>query len=82
MRESHNHSAAQAGARRLSLVLFLTAAYMGVELAGAVVTGSLALLADVGHVLIDVTGLSLALIAIHFAARPATAENTYGFHRS
>lgn len=44
-------------------------------------TGSLALLADAGHMLTDVAGLGLALLAIKFAERPATPERTYGYYR-
>jgi cobalt-zinc-cadmium efflux system protein len=59
----------------------LTASYMGVEVVGGVLTGSLALIADAGHMLTDVAGIGMALIAIKFAARPATPEKTYGFYR-
>ena len=51
------------------------------EAVGGWVTGSLALLADAGHMLTDVAGLALAVIAMKFAERPATAERTYGYHR-
>ena len=44
-------------------------------------TGSLALLADAGHVLTDVTGIAIALIAIHLAQRPATSGRTFGYLR-
>jgi cobalt-zinc-cadmium efflux system protein len=49
--------------------------------AGALWTGSLALLADAGHMLTDAGGLALALFAIWFAARPPTREKTYGYYR-
>jgi len=68
--------------RRLSIVLALTLAYMGAEVIGGVLTGSLALLADSGHMLGDVLGLAMALGAIKFARRPATAAKTYGFYRA
>jgi cobalt-zinc-cadmium efflux system protein len=48
---------------------------------GGLLTHSLALLADAGHMLTDVAGLGLALMAIQFAERPATPERTYGFYR-
>lgn len=51
------------------------------EIIGGLLTGSLALLADAGHMLTDVGGLALALVAIKFAERPATPERTYGFYR-
>ncbi len=52
-----------------------------VEAVGSVVTNSLALLADAGHVLADVAGIGLALLAIWFAGRPATAGRTFGYLR-
>jgi cobalt-zinc-cadmium efflux system protein len=68
--------------RRLAMVLALTATYLVAEVVGGLLTGSLALLADAGHMLTDVAGVALALVAIRFAARPATPERTYGFHRA
>lgn len=54
---------------------------MVVEVIGGFITGSLALIADAGHMFTDVVGVSLALLAIKFAARPATTEKTYGYYR-
>ncbi len=68
--------------RRLFVTLALTTLVLLVEVAGGFVTGSLALLSDAGHVLTDVGGLALALIAMRFARRPANAEKTFGFHRA
>ena len=45
------------------------------------ITGSLAILADAGHMLTDVGGLGLALFAIRFAGRPATPERTNGYYQ-
>ena len=67
--------------RPLSVVLGLTSLYLVAEVVGGLWTGSLALLADAGHMLTDVAGLGLALFAIRFAARPATPERTYGYYR-
>ncbi len=67
---------------RLAGALALTAAFMVVEAVAGLWTGSLALLADAAHMLTDAGGLALALLAIHFAERPATARNTYGFVRA
>ena len=64
------------------IVLIITAAYMLAEVIGGVLTGSLALLADSGHMLGDVLGLGMAFGAIRFARRPATAGKTYGFYRA
>src|SRR5258705_3058293 len=79
-RTHHTHNAADSR-RRLSLVLLLTAIYMIAEVYGGWLTGSLALLADAGHMLTDVAALTLALIAVWFAARPATSSKTFGYHR-
>src|SRR5919199_6007806 len=81
--ETASHeSAGDASERRLTTVVAVTAAYMVAEVVGSLVTGSLALLADSGHLLGDVLGLAMALGAIHFARRPATAGKTYGFYRA
>src|SRR4051794_35964890 len=83
---SHSHteheSSAAANERRLTLVLLITAAYLVAEVISGVLTGSLALLADSGHMLGDALGLAMALAAIRFARRPATAGKTYGFYRA
>lgn len=80
--ESVAVSAAGAYRKRLGMVFGLTASYLVVEVAAGVYTGSLALLADAGHMFTDVAGLGLALVAIRFAARPASPTRTYGFHRA
>jgi cobalt-zinc-cadmium efflux system protein len=67
--------------KRLSAVLVLTVLYMALELVGGLWTGSLALLADAGHMLTDVASLALALGALWFARRPPTNRHTYGFYR-
>lgn len=67
---------------RLKLVFGLTALYLVAEVIGGVVTGSLALLADAGHMLTDVAGLGFALLAIRFAEKPASPERTYGYYRA
>ncbi len=77
---SHAHNA-QGKRRRLSIVLVLTAAYMVAEAVGGWYTGSLALLADAGHMLTDVAALALALLAAWFGARPATPRKTFGYYR-
>jgi len=66
---------------RMLIILAMTSAYMLIELITAVCSHSLALLADAGHMLTDVGALSLALIAIWFASKPATSEKTYGYYR-
>ena len=79
---SHDHaSAGGRHRRRLLLALLLTAGYMLVEAVVGYLANSLVLLADAGHMLTDVAGLSFALIAIWFAQRPATRGKTYGYYR-
>src|SRR5690349_15567592 len=75
-------SAAAGHRGRLTAVLILTTLYMLAEVVGGLRTGSLALVADAGHMLTDVFGLGMALAAIWFAQRPATAAKTYGFYRT
>lgn len=75
-------TAAARNQRRLTIVLVLTATYLVAEVVGGILTKSLALLADAGHMLTDVAGVALALFAIRFAARPATPERTYGYYRA
>ena len=74
-------TAAAKHAGRLTIALGLTATYMVAEIIGGLVTGSLALLADAAHMLTDVAGLALALLAIRFAAREATPQRTFGYLR-
>jgi cobalt-zinc-cadmium efflux system protein len=79
----HQHLSprAERSRRRLLIVLALTALYMLAEAFGGWWTGSLALLADAGHMLTDVAALALALMAVWFGARPATPRKTFGYHR-
>ncbi len=67
--------------KSLAIVCGLTFAYLIAEVVGGLWTGSLALLADAGHMLTDVMGIALALFAIWFAERPASPERTYGYYR-
>jgi cobalt-zinc-cadmium efflux system protein len=67
---------------RLSSVLAMICGFMLIELITAFFSHSLALFADAGHMLTDVGAILLALLAIWFAAKPATAEKTYGYYRS
>lgn len=66
---------------KLKIVLVLTSAYFVAEIVGSLLTNSLALLADAGHMLTDVGGLALSLLAINFTRRKATPQRTYGFYR-
>ncbi len=78
---AHQHGRAPESRRSLTIVLALTAIYMVAEAIGGWWTGSLALLADAGHMLADVAALMLALMAVWFAARPATPNKTFGYYR-
>ena len=80
----HSHGGAALADHRgkLAVVLGITLTVLAVEVAGAVISGSLALLADAGHMLTDVAGLSLAFVAAVLARRPATDARTWGFRRA
>jgi cobalt-zinc-cadmium efflux system protein len=67
--------------RRLHLAFWTQLAFFVVELGGGILTNSLALLADAGHMLSDVGALGLSLLALRWAIRPATSQKTYGYHR-
>lgn len=67
--------------RRLGIAVALAAGYMLAEVAGGLLTNSLALLADAGHMLSDVAALSLSLFALWMAERPPTTRRTYGYYR-
>jgi len=66
---------------KLKIVLLLILSYIVVEVISGLLTGSLALIADAGHMLADAGGLTLALFAINFSSKPATPQRTYGFFR-
>lgn len=72
---------ADSNKRRLQFALILTAAFMLVEVAGGLWSGSLALLADAGHMLTDSMALALAALALRFSSRPADAKRSFGYHR-
>ncbi len=78
---SHHHGRASDSRRRLGMVLILTAIYMVAEALAGWWSGSLALLADAGHMLTDVAAVALALAAAWFSARPATPRKTFGYYR-
>jgi cobalt-zinc-cadmium efflux system protein len=78
----HAVGAAPSSGSRLAIVLGISVTLLVVEVAGALISGSLALLADAGHMLADVAGLSLALVAARLAGRPATDERTWGYRRA
>lgn len=67
--------------RSLYAALWIIGTFFVVELAGGLLTNSLALLADAGHLLTDVGAILLSLLAMWFAARPISADQTYGYYR-
>lgn len=80
---AHSHGLRGAGSRRLLAVsLVITATVMLVQIVGALLTGSLALLADAAHMFTDASALVVALIASAVAARPANDRRTYGYQRA
>ncbi len=81
MGHDHDHAAGAAG-RRLWVALAIVAVFLVVEVVGAIVSGSLTLLADAGHMASDVIGLGIALVATGVAARPASDRSTFGYRRA
>jgi cobalt-zinc-cadmium efflux system protein len=79
---AHPHPHGGRNSRRLAVVLGLVLAYMLAEVVGALLTNSLALLADAGHMLSDAGALGLSLFALWIARKPPTPEHTYGFYRT
>jgi cobalt-zinc-cadmium efflux system protein len=81
---NHNHAANLRAENKNSIlfVLGLTTAYMILEVVTGYYTGSLAMLADAGHMLGDIAALVLALVAIWFSSKPPTPDKTFGYYRS
>ena len=85
----HDHSAHEqtepaperVNRRPLAIALAITAVFLVAEVIGGLLTNSLALLADAGHMATDVAALALALFAVWLARRPATPERSFGFYR-
>jgi len=80
MAQDHAHPSHSRGAP-LGLAFALTCVMLIAEAVGGMVSGSLALLADAGHMLVDAASLLLALAAAHFATRPADARRSFGYAR-
>jgi len=76
-----DHSHNDGNMRRVIFALILTGAFMIVEVIGGILSGSLALLADAGHMLTDTMALALAAVAFHVSKRPADRKLTFGYHR-
>jgi cobalt-zinc-cadmium efflux system protein len=79
----HQHETGRGESRRaLAITLALTASFTVVEVVGGLLTGSLALLADAGHLLSDNLSLGIALFAAWLAGRPETPEKSFGYKRA
>lgn len=80
---AHNHKQVitAGNERRIRFVFFFTAGYALIQAIGGWLSGSLALIADSGHMISDAAALLLALVAYRIARRPADGTRTYGFHR-
>ena len=78
---AHVHEANESNFKRVVIALVLTGTFMVVEVVGGIISGSLALLADAGHMLTDTMALALAAAAFHVSKRPADGKLTYGYQR-
>jgi cobalt-zinc-cadmium efflux system protein len=81
VQEEHNHQQVTGGARQLLIALLVVLVVMVAEIVGGLLSNSLALLSDAGHMLVDALALSISLTAIWVARRPANTVKTYGYHR-
>ncbi|MEU4047899.1 cation diffusion facilitator family transporter [Streptomyces olivaceus] len=79
---AHAGTATAAYRGRLRVALAITLVVMVVEIAGGVLADSLALIADAAHMATDALGLGMALLAVHFASRPASDRRTFGYARA
>lgn len=78
----HHHGINREGNKKgLTIALIITFSIMIMEFVGGLITNSLALLSDAGHMLSDSSSLLLSLIAFWFAAKPPSANKTYGYYR-
>ncbi|MDJ0749710.1 MAG: cation diffusion facilitator family transporter [Woeseiaceae bacterium] len=78
---AHVHEAGASNLKRVLVALVLTGTFMVVEVIGGIISGSLALLADAGHMLTDTMALALAAVAFHVSKRPADGNLTFGYQR-
>lgn len=78
----HSHGIAGTGSRPLAITLSLVTLYFLAELIGGLWTGSLALLADAGHMFSDMAALSISLLAAWLSKKEPTPQRTFGFHRA
>lgn len=81
MAHEHTHGGVGSNLKRVTIALVLTGTFMIIEVIGGIISGSLALLADAGHMLTDTMALALAAAAFHVSKRPAAGNLTYGYQR-
>jgi cobalt-zinc-cadmium efflux system protein len=81
MAHEHTEGAVGRNLKRVTIALVLTGTFMVIEVIGGIISGSLALLADAGHMLTDTMALALAAAAFHVSKRPAGGNLTYGYQR-
>ncbi len=79
---SHGRQPSSAFTRPLLIAIAITGAFTVIEFVGGLLSGSLALISDAGHMLTDTIALALSIIAVRIAYRPPTEEQTYGFIRA
>jgi len=79
---AHIHDVRALGRKKLWIAFAINAVFLLIEVAGGLLTNSLALLADAGHMLTDVAALALAIFVSRLAERPATPQKTYGLLRA
>lgn len=77
----HSHKTSADSIRRVWFALVITGVFMLVEVAGGILSGSLALLADAGHMLTDTMALALTAIAFRISSKPADARRSFGYSR-
>lgn len=77
----HDHDHTSGNMKRVMIALVLTGVFMVVEVIGGILSGSLALLADAGHMLTDTIALGLAAVAFSVSKRPGDRKLTYGYQR-
>jgi cobalt-zinc-cadmium efflux system protein len=78
---AENHDSNRSNIGRVQVALILTGTFMVVEFIGGIISGSLALLADAGHMLTDTMSLALAAVAFRVSTKPADSRRSYGYHR-
>ena len=86
---AHNHGSNESNRlekleknrKKLTFVLILILLFAGVEVVGGLLSNSLALISDAGHMVLDAVAIGLSLFAVHLSLKPSTARNTYSFGR-